>query len=129
MFTLFLRKNPLSPLDLVNLSPLMRITSGQAATRIALIDGPVSKGHSELSNNILEVSAKIGGTCASASSAACVHGNVCSAVRRMATAIGHLVWEAGRGGICRSSDVVFDLLVRARLATISKRQRAIPASY
>jgi len=64
----------LSPLDLVNLSPLMRITSGQAATRIALIDGPVSKGHPELSNNILGVSGKIGGTCASASSAACVHG-------------------------------------------------------
>ena len=63
------------PLDLVNLGPLMQITSGRAETRIALIDGPVATGHPELSSaNIIEVPNKMIGSCKLASSAACRHG-------------------------------------------------------
>ena len=65
----------LNPLDLVKLSPLMRIASGRAETKVALIDGPVATTHPELSGtNIIELPGKIGGTCQRATSLACMHG-------------------------------------------------------
>ena len=68
-------QNALNPLDLVKLTPLMQIASGRAETRIALIDGPVTTNHPELSvAKILELPGKIGGTCQSATSVACMHG-------------------------------------------------------
>lgn len=68
-------RNALNPLDLVTLSPLMKIASGRAETRIGLIDGPVVTNHPELSiTKIHEVSGAIGGTCERASSIACMHG-------------------------------------------------------
>lgn len=68
-------QNALSPLDLVKLAPLMQIASGRAETRVALIDGPVSTNHPELSGTkIVELPGKIGGTCQSATSIACMHG-------------------------------------------------------
>jgi subtilisin family serine protease len=65
----------LNPLDLVNLKPLMTVSSGRSQVRIALIDGPVATGHPDLSGTaIREIPGKLGGTCARASSAACMHG-------------------------------------------------------
>ena len=64
-----------NPLDLVNLGPLMQITSGRAETRIALIDGPVATGHPELSSaKLIEVPNQTVGSCQLANSAACRHG-------------------------------------------------------
>jgi subtilisin family serine protease len=68
-------QNALDPLDLVKLTPLMRIASGRTETRVALIDGPVATTHPELSGTkILELPGKIGGTCQRATSLACMHG-------------------------------------------------------
>ncbi len=62
-------------LDLANLTPLMELTSGRPEVTVGLIDGPVSIGHPDLaSENIHEVPGKLSGTCAHASSAACMHG-------------------------------------------------------
>ena len=64
-----------NPLDLVNLGPLMQITSGRSETRIALIDGPVATSHRDLSSaNLIEVQNQTVGSCKLASSAACRHG-------------------------------------------------------
>lgn len=68
-------QEPLNPLDLVKLTPLMQRTSGRPETMIALIDGPVATGHPDLSTtNIREIPGKLAGTCARANSAACMHG-------------------------------------------------------
>jgi subtilisin family serine protease len=65
----------MTPLDLVKLTPLMERTSGRPEIKIGLIDGPVVIDHPDLaSENILEVPGKLSGTCAQASSAACMHG-------------------------------------------------------
>ena len=67
-------KSP-NPLELVNLTPLMNLSSGRAETTIALIDGPVATGHEDLSStNIREIPGRMGGTCARANSIACIHG-------------------------------------------------------
>lgn len=64
-----------SPLNLVNLTPLMEISSGRAETRIALIDGPVATDHPDLSGpNISEIPGHLRGTCDRTRSAACTHG-------------------------------------------------------
>ncbi len=65
----------MNPLDLVQLTPLMQLTSGRVETVIALIDGPVITSHPDLSStNIREISGKQTGTCAQANSVACMHG-------------------------------------------------------
>ena len=68
---------PLSkdPLDLVNLSSLMALSSGRPETTIALIDGPVITDQKDLVlTNIREIAGPIHGICASADSFACTHG-------------------------------------------------------
>jgi subtilisin family serine protease len=68
-------KQSTNPLSLVNLSPLMEISSGRAETRIALVDGPVVTSHPDLSgSNISEIPGHLRGTCARANSIACMHG-------------------------------------------------------
>lgn len=62
-------------LDLVNLTPLMELTSGRPEVMVGLIDGPVVMSHPDLENeNIREIPGKLPGTCAQSSSAACMHG-------------------------------------------------------
>jgi subtilisin family serine protease len=62
-------------LDLVNLTPLMELTNGRPEIVIGLVDGPVVITHPELAGeNVREVPGKISGTCAQASSLACMHG-------------------------------------------------------
>src|SRR6266540_5600829 len=62
-------------LDLVNLTPLMELTSGRPEIVIGLVDGPVVIGHPDLAGeNVREIPGRIGGTCAPSSSLACMHG-------------------------------------------------------
>ena len=68
-------QNALDPLDLVKLTPLMRLSAGRAETTVGLIDGPVVTSHPDLAGaKIREIQGARGGTCARADSAACVHG-------------------------------------------------------
>jgi subtilisin family serine protease len=65
----------LNPLDLVGLTPVMKLTSGSAQIVIGLIDGPVLTDHLDLtSENIRTLPGKPEGRCARADSVACVHG-------------------------------------------------------
>jgi subtilisin family serine protease len=62
-------------LDLVNLAPLMELTSGTPEIVIGLVDGPVVIGHPDLAGeNVREIPGRIGGRCAKPSSLACMHG-------------------------------------------------------
>ncbi len=66
---------PLNVLDLVKLTPLMELTSGRSEIVIGLVDGPVVIGHPDLAGeNVREIPGRVGGTCAQASSLACMHG-------------------------------------------------------
>jgi subtilisin family serine protease len=65
----------MNPLDLIKLTPLMKLTSGKPQVVIGLIDGPVAMSHPDLVGaRIREVPGELGGTCAQAGSAACMHG-------------------------------------------------------
>jgi subtilisin family serine protease len=71
----------MSPLDIVKLTPLMELTGGRSEVSIGLIDGPVAMSHPGLANqNVREVSGKLGGACARAGSAACIHGTFVAGV-------------------------------------------------
>jgi hypothetical protein len=62
-------------LDFVNLSPLMKRTSGKAEIVIGLIDGPVALNHPDLSNsNIRELHSTQTSRCSQTGSPACMHG-------------------------------------------------------
>ena len=64
-----------SVLDLVKLTPLMKLTTGRAEVVIALIDGPVATAHADLASaSIREIPGRLNGTCARADSLACMHG-------------------------------------------------------
>ena len=78
------------PLDLVNLTQLMKLSSGRTATTIGLIDGPVVTDHDDLSSaNIREIPGRLNGSCARATSIACMHGTFIAGIlsaRRGSTA-------------------------------------------
>jgi len=62
-------------LELVNLTPLMELTSGSPEIAIGLVDGPVAMNHPDLATeNVREVPGSAAGTCARATSFACRHG-------------------------------------------------------
>ncbi|HLF27326.1 MAG TPA: S8 family serine peptidase [Anaerolineae bacterium] len=65
----------MDPLGLVHLTPLMQVTSGRPEIKLALIDGPVVISHPDLvSDHIQEIPGSLRGSCARASSTACIHG-------------------------------------------------------
>lgn len=65
----------MTPLDLVNLVPLMPHTRGSSELTIGLIDGPVALSHPDLAGqNIREVAGARRGVCSAAGSFACMHG-------------------------------------------------------
>jgi subtilisin family serine protease len=71
----FTRERAANVLDLVNLTPLMELTSGRPEIVIGLVDGPVVITHPDLAGeNVREIPGRIGGTCARAKSLACMHG-------------------------------------------------------
>ena len=62
-------------LEMVKLTPLMKLTRGKPEMIIGLIDGPVLMNHPDLAReNIREIPGKLSGACAQANSAACLHG-------------------------------------------------------
>jgi hypothetical protein len=72
----------MNPLDLVSLTALMELTSGSSKIIVGLIDGPVFMNHPGLTvENIREIPGKLFGTCAQASSAACMHGTFVAGMR------------------------------------------------
>jgi subtilisin family serine protease len=69
------KRDVMNPLDLINLSPLMKRTRGNPEVVIALIDGPVTLNHPDLeTKNIRALSEKAQHACDTTSSIACVHG-------------------------------------------------------
>jgi subtilisin family serine protease len=65
----------MSPLDLVRLPKLMKLTSGRSEIAVAMVDGPIAISHTDLvRSSIREVPGDMRAACAQASSAACVHG-------------------------------------------------------
>ncbi|HVE77698.1 MAG TPA: S8 family serine peptidase [Gemmatimonadaceae bacterium] len=65
----------MNSLDLVNLTPLMARSSGAADVVVGLIDGPVAVDRAAFARaRIREIPAGSRGSCARASSAACIHG-------------------------------------------------------
>jgi subtilisin family serine protease len=62
-------------LDLVNLTPLMQLTSGRAEIAIGLIDGPVAVHHPDLAfEHIRKIAGIPNEGCAHVGSSACMHG-------------------------------------------------------
>jgi subtilisin family serine protease len=65
----------MTPLDLVNLTRLMELTSGTGEIAIGLIDGPVVRDHPDLlAQDVRTLPGKVNGTCTQATSSACAHG-------------------------------------------------------
>jgi subtilisin family serine protease len=65
----------MSPLDLVRLPELMKLTSGRSEIAVAMVDGPIAISHTDLMrSSVREVAGDMRAACALASSAACVHG-------------------------------------------------------
>jgi subtilisin family serine protease len=65
----------MSPLDLVRLPELMKLTSGRSEIAVAMVDGPIAISHTDLArSSIREVPEDMRAACAQARSAACVHG-------------------------------------------------------
>jgi subtilisin family serine protease len=111
-------KHATNPLDLVNLTPLMEISSGRAETRIALIDGPVATGHPDLSSsNISEIPGQLPGACDRTRSAACMHGTFVAGI---------LIARRGSSapGICPACT----LLVRPIFAETSSTNQQMPSA-
>jgi hypothetical protein len=75
-------------LNLVKLSPLMKLTRGRTEVVIGLIDGSVVMQHPELADaNIREVSGGLSGQCVQANSTACIHGTFINSPDRFTTTI------------------------------------------
>jgi subtilisin family serine protease len=109
--------NP-TPLDLVNLTPLMELSSGRAETMIGLIDGPVATDHEDLSStNIREIPGRLRGTCARANSIACMHGTFVAGIL-----------SAKRGSHAPSISPDCTLLVRPIFAESSSVNHDMPSA-
>ena len=65
----------MKPLDLVQLTPLMDLTSGRPEIGIGLVDGSVAVNQSDFSEaNIKEISGKLSSNCTQKIGIACLHG-------------------------------------------------------
>ena len=107
-----------TPLDLVNLAPLMELSRGRAETMIALIDGPVATGHPDLSAaNIREIPGRLSAACDQTRSFACMHGTFVAGI---------LVAKRGSSApaICPDST----LLVRPIFAETSSTNAPMPGA-
>jgi len=62
-------------LDLVGLTPLMEVTTGNSEVAIGLIDGPVAASHPDLAAHaVQDIGPGRGAACGHVTSAACMHG-------------------------------------------------------
>ena len=64
----------MNPLEVINLTAVMALTSGRPEIVIGLIDGPVAMGHPDLTRESLREVAGIESRCNQKTSAACLHG-------------------------------------------------------
>lgn len=70
-----------TPLELINLSGLMKRTRGSREVVIGLIDGPIQRSHPDLAHAVIrEIPGELSGACARATSAACMHGTFVAGV-------------------------------------------------
>src|SRR5687767_11772507 len=68
-------RQPLEYLNLVQLEPLMNLSSGTPEIVIGLMDGPVAVNHPDLAaESVRGIAGEPGAGCALTSSAACIHG-------------------------------------------------------
>ena len=64
----------MSPVHLVRLPDLMKLSQGRPETAVALIDGPVLLGHPDLAGSVIrEIPGKLKGRCSRADTVACTH--------------------------------------------------------
>jgi subtilisin family serine protease len=71
----------MTPLELVRLPELMKLTSGRLEIAVAIVDGPIAVSHADLArSSIREVGGDERARCAQTSSAACVHGTFVAGV-------------------------------------------------
>lgn len=104
-------------LDLVNLTALMKLTTGKPEIMVGLIDGPVVINHPDLmSENIREPSGK-SGACAQASSSACMHGTFVAGVL-----------SAKRGSVAPAICPNCTLLVRPIFAETTQKNGQMPSA-
>ena len=69
------RKHQVSIFDLVNLTPLVEISTGKPGIMLGLVDGPVAMDHPDLAGgSIRELKATGGSPCTRVNSTACLHG-------------------------------------------------------
>lgn len=107
-----------TPLDLVNLAPLMEVSRGRAETMIALVDGPVAMGHPDLTGaSIREIPGRLPSACDQTKSFACMHGTFVAGI---------LVGRRGSSApaICPDST----LLVRPIFAETSSTDVPMPSA-
>jgi hypothetical protein len=105
-------------LDLVNLTPLMKLTSGRPEVVIGLVDGPVVIGHPDLAGEkVREIPGRIGGRCAQASSLACMHGTFVAGILCAKR-------SSGAPAICPGCT----LLVRPIFSPVRRRRNSGPRS-
>jgi subtilisin family serine protease len=65
----------MTPLDLVKLPQLMKLTSGRSEILVGMVDGPVATSHADFArSSIREVPGETRAQCARTNSAACIHG-------------------------------------------------------
>jgi subtilisin family serine protease len=65
----------MTPLDLVKLPELMKVTSGRSEIAVGMVDGPIAISHADLArSSVREVAGDARAQCAQTDSAACVHG-------------------------------------------------------
>jgi subtilisin family serine protease len=96
----------------------MKLSSGRAETTIALIDGPVSTHHKDLTHaKIREIPGRLAGTCARANSTACVHGTFVAGIL-----------SARRGSEAPSISPDCTLLVRPIFAETTSGNRDMPSA-
>jgi len=71
----------MSPLDLVNLTLLMELTSGRSGVAIGMVDGPVAVNHPDFASAaIREVPGKLRAACSQMASVACKHGTFVASI-------------------------------------------------
>ena len=71
----------MTPLDLVKLDTIMRLTRGSSAVAIGLIDGPVALQHPGLSHaRVTVANERYGGTCGSTGDPTCRHGTAVAGI-------------------------------------------------
>jgi subtilisin family serine protease len=113
-------KNPMTPLDLVRLSPLMALCAGRPEVKIGLIDGPVDMNHPELARErVRELAAKSSNTRSKTHVPALQHGTFVAGVlcaRRNSTA----------PAICPGCTLLTRPIFGAAIAPIKRMPTATP---